>query len=377
MIYKLFVLRPTLGQGGAERVALTLLEKLDRNRFNLSLVLLRREGELLADVPGDVTVHVLGARNLWTCWWALIRLLRREKPDILFSPGGTNIPAIIATLISHVPTQVVVSERGTLHHGDLTLKRRFLINLSRLLYPYADKLTAVSQGIKQDMVDTLHLPPKHVQVIYNPIVDETLEKMACQRVDHSWFNADDPIILGVGRLVKQKDFPTLMRAFAQVRKTHFARLVILGEGPLREDLLALARDLQIENDLWLPGFDKNPYKYMAHATLFVLSSITEGLPGVLIQAMACGTAVISTDCPAGPSEIITPEQDGILIPVNDVAALAEQINRLLDNPDLRQRLARQGQQSSQRFAVNPVIEQYTQVLGQSSAVAVDTVHVVH
>lgn len=377
MVCKLFILRPTLGQGGAEHVTLTLLQKLDREQFDLSLVLLRRDGELLADVPADVAVHVLGARNLWTCWWSLAWLLRREKPDVLFSPGGTNVPAVLAKWLARIPLRLVLSERNILHHSKLTWKRRLMVWCQRLLYPYADGLTAVSEGVKQDMVEKLHLPPARIQVIYNPIVDDSLATLAKEPIEHPWFHEDVPIILGVGRLVVQKNFALLIRAFAQVRAQRRARLVILGEGPLRQALLALANELNVADDLWLPGFDKNPFKYMARAEIFVLSSLHEGLPGALIQAMACGTAVIATDCPAGPSEIITPEQDGILIPVNDVATLTEQIKRLLDNPDLRQRLARQGQQSSQRFAVNPVIEQYTQVLGQSSAVAVKTVHAVH
>ncbi|MCL4872096.1 MAG: glycosyltransferase [Anaerolineae bacterium] len=377
MASKLFILRPTLGQGGAERVTLTLLQKLDRRQFDLSLVLVRREGELLADVPDDVTVHVLGARNLWTCWWPLARLLRHEKPDVLFSPGGTNVPAVLAKWLARIPLRLVLSERNVLHHSKLTLKRRLMVWWQRLLYPYADGLTAVSEGVKQDMVEKLHLPPARIQVIYNPIVDDSLATLAQEPIDHPWFHEDVPIVLGVGRLVVQKNFALLIRAFAQVRAQRPARLVILGAGPLHQELLVLAQELNVADDLWLPGFDKNPFKYMARADIFVLSSLHEGLPGALIQAMACGTAVISTDCPAGPNEIITPEQDGILIPVNDVAALVEQINRLLDNPELRQWLARQGQQSSQRFAVNPVIAQYTQVLGQSSAVAVNTVHAVH
>jgi glycosyltransferase involved in cell wall biosynthesis len=377
MVCKLFIVRPTLGQGGAERVTLTLLQKLDRTRFDLSLVLLRREGELLADVPPDVTVHVLGARNLWTCWWSLARLLRRERPDVLFSPGGTNGPAVIARWLAQVPLRLVLSERNILYHSKLTWKRRLMVWTQRLLYPYADELTAVSQGVKQDMVEKLHLPPQRIQVIYNPVVDESLSALAQEPVDHPWFHDDVPIILGVGRLVVQKNFAMLLRAFAQVRVQRPARLLILGEGPLRAELLTQADELQIADDVWLPGFDKNPFKYMARATVFVLSSWHEGLPGALIQAMACGTAVISTDCPAGPHEIITPEQDGILIPVNDVAALVEQINRLLDIPDWRRRLARQGKQSSQRFAVNLVIKQYADAMQPMPTTAVNTHHAVH
>lgn len=362
MACRLFILRPTLGQGGAERVTLTLLQKLDRRQFDLSLVLLHRQGELLADVPDDVTVHVLGARNLWTCWWSLAQLLRRERPDVLFSPGGTNVPAVLAKWLARIRLRLVLSERNILYHSKLTWKRWLMVWAQRLLYPYADALTAVSEGVKEDMVDKLSLPPERIQVIYNPVVDDSLRLLAQEPVEHPWFQEDVPIILGVGRLVVQKNFALLIHAFAQVRPTHPARLVILGEGPLRADLLALAVELQMADDVWLPGFDKNPFKYMARAELFVLSSLHEGLPGALIQAMACGTAIISTNCPAGPAEIITPEHDGILIPVNEVPALVEQIMYLLDQPAVRQQMARQGQQSSQRFAVDVVMQRYADTL---------------
>lgn len=362
MASKLFILRPTLGQGGAERVTLTLLQKLDRAQFDLSLVLVRREGELLADVPDDVPVHVLAARNLWTCWWPLARLLRQEKPDILFSPGGTNVPAVLAKWLARVPLRLVLSERNILYHSQLTTKRRLMVWLQRLLYPYADGLTAVSQGVKQDMVEKLQLPPERIQVIYNPVVDDTLNTLAEEPVNHPWFHEDAPIILGVGRLVVQKNFQMLVRAFAQVRIQCPARLVILGEGPLRQELLALAQELDVSDDVWMPGFDKNPFKYMARADIFVLSSLHEGLPGALIQAMACGTAVISTDCPAGPSEIVTSVQDGILIPVGDVSVLVAQINYLLERPDIRRQLEQRGQQSSQRFAVDKVLAAYSATL---------------
>lgn len=362
MASKLFILRPTLGRGGAERVTLTLLQKLDRSQFDLSLVLLRREGDLLADVPDDVTVHVLAARNLWTCWWSLARLLRQGRPDILFSPGGTNVPAVLAKWLARVPLRLVLSERNILYHSQLTIKRRLMVWLQRLLYRYADGLTAVSQGVKQDMVEKLQLPPERIQVIYNPVVDETLNRLAQEPVNHSWFHEDAPIILGVGRLVVQKNFQMLIRAFAQVRAQRPARLVILGEGPLRQELLALVQELDVSDDVWMPGFDKNPFKYMARADISVLSSLHEGLPGALIQAMACGTAVISTDCPAGPDEIISSGQDGILIPVGDVSALLTQINYLLERPDIRRQLGQHGQQSSQRFAVDKVLAAYSATL---------------
>lgn len=359
MACKLFILRPTLGQGGAERVTLSLLQNLDHNQFDLSLVLLHRRGELLADVPDNVSVHVLEAHNLWTCWWPLARLLRRERPDVLFSPGGTNTPAVLAKWLARVPLRLVLSERNILHHSKLTLKRRLMVWLQRLLYPYAEALTAVSQGVKQDMVEKLHLPPAHIQVIYNPVVDDSMLALAQESVAHPWFHEDIPIILGVGRLVGQKNFAMLMRAFAQVRAQRLARLVILGEGPLRANLLALAKALQVADDVWLPGFDKNPFKYMARTTVFILSSWHEGLPGSLIQAMACGTPVISTNCPYGPDEIITAHGiDGFLTPVGDAGAMAEKILFLLDHPEKREGIARRGRQSAERFRTEVVIARY-------------------
>jgi glycosyltransferase involved in cell wall biosynthesis len=359
---KLFIIRPRMGHGGAERVTLTLLQHLDRTAFDLGLVLLQRDGPYVEDVPDDVTIYDLRARSLWTVWLPLARLLRRERPDILFSPGGTNVAAVIARALAGVETRVVLSERNILYHSKLTLKRRLMVLAQRLLYPYADGLTAVSEGVKQDMVEKLNLPQQSIQVIYNPIVDDSLAALAQEPVDHPWFHDHKPIILGVGRLVEQKNFPLLIRAFAQVRAHCPARLVILGEGPLRQELLALAQELNIADDILLPGFDKNPFKYMARADIFVLSSLHEGLPGALIQAMACGTAVISTDCTYGPSEIITqPGQNGILIPTQNENSLVQSLIDLLDRPVVRVSMGRMGQTSVNRFSMDSVLEIYSSV----------------
>jgi glycosyltransferase involved in cell wall biosynthesis len=289
----------------------------------------------------------------------LARLLRREQPDILFSPGGTNVAAVIARALAGVETWVVLSERNILAHSGLTPKRRLMIALQRLLYPRADCLTAVSQGVKADMVEKLGLAAESIQVVYNPIVDDDLPALAGEPVDHPWFVEDVPVILGAGRLVPQKNFQMLIRAFAEVRARRPARLVILGEGPLRAELAALAERLNVAGDVWLAGFDKNPFKYMSKADIFVLSSLHEGLPGVLIQAMACGTAVISTDCPFGPDEIITePGQNGILISTQDENSLVQSLIDLLDKPEVRVRMGKMGQTSVNRFRMDSVLNIY-------------------
>lgn len=358
MAYKLWLLRPSLGQGGAERVTVTLLQKLNRQQFDLKLVLVRHEGELLTEVPADLPVVRLGSRNLWTSVPPLVKLLRRERPDIVFSPGGANVPLIIAKLLSRIPVRVVISERNTLAHTKLTPKRRLMIGLACFFYRWADGITAVSEGVKQDMVAKLGLPPERIQVLYNPVVDDQMLALAQEPVEHPWFQEEIPIILGVGRLVLQKNFSLLIRAFAQIQSKQPVRLVILGEGPLRTELFSLAQQLGVAEHVCLPGFDKNPFKYMAKATVFVLSSLHEGLPGALIQAMACGTAVISTDCPFGPNEIITPEQDGILIPINDMSTLVAAIQRLLSEPEYRLRLAQKARLSAQKFNVATAVNTY-------------------
>jgi glycosyltransferase involved in cell wall biosynthesis len=356
---KLFVLRPTLGQGGADRVTLTLLKELDRRQFAPSLVLMRNEGEYLVDIPTDVEAYFLDARSSWTAWLSLARLLRKHKPHILFSTSsGFNLVAVIAFTLAAQHGRLVLSERNVLFHGKITLKRRIAVFLKRLLYQRAHSITAVSQGVKDDLVARMHLQPETVSVVYNPIVTKDIQKLAAQEVDHVWFTGDIPVILGVGRLVPEKNFEMLIRAFAKVRQTREVHLVILGEGALRQDLSMLVQRLGVENDVWFAGFDKNPFKYMSKCALFVLSSNFEGLPGVLIQAMACGSAVISTDCPSGPSEIIEQGTTGFLIPVGDENELAKKITFLLDNPVIRLQIGEAARQSAERFRVNKIIERY-------------------
>lgn len=341
-------------------MSLTLLRQLSREKFDLSLVLIKKDGVLLEDLPPDVRVHVLDASNVLTAWCPLSRLLRQHQPDVLFSTSsGTNVTAVWASWLARCAGRVLLSERNVLFHGQKTWKRRLMTTFKRFTYERADLVTAVSQGVKDDLIARLHLPPDKIQVVYNPILTSDLPVLADEPIDHPWFAENIPIILGVGRLVPEKDFATLLRAFALVRATRPCRLLILGEGNGRTELIQLAQTLGIAPDVDLPGFDKNPFKYMARCTAFVLSSRFEGLPGVLIQAMACGAPVIATDCPSGPAEIITADgQDGFLTPVGDAQAIAEKILFLLDNPEKRDAMGWHGRQSAERFRAETVLARY-------------------
>jgi glycosyltransferase involved in cell wall biosynthesis len=230
--------------------------------------------------------------------------------------------------------------------------------LARWFYPWADAIVTVSQGSADDLV-RLGLSSERIRVIYNPVVTPELFEKAKEPLEHDWFEpGSPPVILGVGRLEKQKDFPTLIRAFAQVRQQRPARLMILGEGQDRPALEALVQELGIEEDVALPGFVANPFAYMARAGVFVLSSLFEGLPTVLIEAIAVGTKVVSTDCESGPAEILENGLYGKLVPVGDSKGIAEAILSTLEEPANSEAQ----QRKTAEFSLEKAVAQYRQVL---------------
>ena len=193
------------------------------------------------------------------------------------------------------------------------------------------------------MIDTLGVDARKAHVIYNPAVSPDIDELAQLQLDHPWFSdGGPPVILGVGRLVPQKDFSTLIDAFRLIRVSRPCRLVILGEGSLRSELEARIAGLGLEDCVSLPGWVENPFAFMARSALFVLSSVYEGFGLVLVEALACGCPAVATDCPAGPSEIL--EDPALLAPVGDPEALAQVMLRALDRPAdkaaLRARAAR-------------------------------------
>jgi len=201
---------------------------------------------------------------------------------------------------------------------------------AKLFYPWADGIVSVSHGVAKDLIDLTEINSGKIEVIYNPVITPELTEKAKEPVEHPWFApGEPPVILGVGRLVAQKDFSTLIHAFAKVRKIRPARLMILGNGREEEKLQALVKDLGIEKDVAWVGFVDNPFAYMKRATVFALSSAWEGLPTVLIEALAVGIPVVSTDCPSGPAEILNAGKYGELTAVGDVKGMSEAILRVL------------------------------------------------
>ncbi len=323
---RLAIFLPGLYDGGAERTLLNLAEGIATKGFPVDLVLARAEGPYLEDVPESVRVVDLNAARVLTCLPALIRYLRSERPSAMLATLYANIIAVWARRITGIPIRIVLNEQNTLtsvSNGEHDLRWKLYPELAKWFYPWADCVTAVSQGVADDLIKVIGLMPNRLQVVYNPIVTTDLFRKSKMPLEHPWFrNGEPPVILGVGRLTAQKAFDVLIEAFAQVRKTQQARLIILGEGEQRPLLEALIKRLGLEADVELPGFVANPYPYMAHARLFVLSSRWEGLPTVLVEAISLRTPVIATDCPSGPLEILKGGRYGRLVPVDDPVALA-------------------------------------------------------
>jgi glycosyltransferase involved in cell wall biosynthesis len=255
---------------------------------------------------------------------------------------------------------VVVIEQNTLSEAARNGKSRRDRIMPRMVsrfYPWADYVVGVSEGVTEDLVELTGLRREKMRVIFNPIVTPDIGEKARAPVDHPWFGDGSSVFVAAGRLRPQKDFPTLLRAFEQVRAKRPARLLVLGEGPERERLEALVRELRITEDVSLHGSTTNPYAYMARACAFVLSSRWEGLPTVLIEAMSCGVPVIATDCPSGPREILANGRYGKLVSVGDADGLALAMEAALDG-----KLSPPPAESWRPYALETVVDEYLPLL---------------
>lgn len=256
------------------------------------------------------------------------RYIEEQRPDVVFTNlWQADLAGFFASLMTRdcpaiVPVAHNIMERGRTRH----------IDLIQHVLSAAAHVVAVSRGVAENVAAVADIPESRIAVIYNPAVPPELARQRAEiEPDHPWFrDGGPPVVLGVGRLAPVKDFPTLIEAFRQVLAERPCRLVILGEGPMRHELESQVSGLGLDDLVSLPGWAENPFAFMAHAGLFVLSSRHEGLSVALIEALACGCPAVSTDCPGGPSEIL--EDPDLLAPVGDPAALARAMLRALARP---------------------------------------------
>jgi len=352
----------SLDGGGAERVMVTLANGFAQRGHRVDLVLVKAVGPFLKEVHSSVRVVDLKASRVLTSLPKLVGYLRRERPAVMLSAlHHANVVAIIARKVAGVPCRLLVSERSnysmTLQNAK-TAWQRLVMGMVRATYPKADGVIAVSNGVAEDLKRNIPLPADFVHVIYNPVVTEALLAAKDEIPDHPWLCNDDfQVIMSVGRLSPEKEYAQLIQSFALIRAHRPVKLIILGEGDLRADLELLVSKLGLEGEVDLPGFKGNPFSFLRMAKVFVLCSKWEGLPNALIQAMACGTPVVSTDCPSGPGEILENGLWGRLVPVGDVDALAAAIVSTLDetnHPDVAARAS--------AFNLDRSVEAYLDVL---------------
>ena len=366
-----FLMRSAQG-GGAERVMIALANQLAARGEQIEFIFIQAAGPFLADLHPQIACVDLAAKRSLYAPYSLYRHLSKSPPDVLIS--ALNYINIMALLVCRglggKRPKLIITEHGTLSAVKANLKGtgRWVPRLMQYCYPWADQIVAVSDGVAEDLAEQLQLARSSIQTIYNPIdIDKILLKKQ-QVLSHAWAQPERcaamPLIVAAGRLVAVKNFPLLISAFNQLRRQQPCRLVIIGEGEQRVALQHLCAQSDYAEDIALLGFSDNPYAWMAAARLFVLSSNSEGLPTVLIEALVSGAQVISTDCPSGPREILAHGALGQLVPVGDVEALATAMLAALNTEhhaalDLSSLRARFGQES--------IAQQYQQLINRLCA----------
>lgn len=312
-----------------------LARALSENGHAIEMVVATDTGPFREACGPLVPVVVLGGRGALAATLPLARYLHERRPrTLLVTLEHTSLAAVAARAFASPRTRLVVRQANnptTQRPG--SRKDAVVSGLLRATLRRADFVAAVSKGVADDVAGWARLRPERVRALPNPLVDDDVAQLASEPIDHRFF-ADDrtPVVLAAGRLTPQKDVATLLRAFAALRVHQAARLIVLGEGPERATLEALAQELGVADDVDFPGFAANPFAYMRRASVFALSSAWEGLPGVLVQAMACGCPVVATDCRSGPREILADGAFGTLVPVGDPVALAAALAQTLAEP---------------------------------------------
>jgi glycosyltransferase involved in cell wall biosynthesis len=353
---------PDLSGGGAERVMLNLAQGFADRGLEVEVVLAKARGPYLRFVPDGVRIIDLNANRVRASIPKLIRYLRNRQPEVLVSAlEHANVAAVLARKFGRVPVKTVVTVHMTLSHSFRHMpfwKRTLFRPLIRFAYGRADHVVCVSRGVAEDTREILQLTQIPL-VIYNPVITENFHARARERVDDEWFNSINvPVVLAVGRLTKLKDFLTLIKAFGLVRAQMPAKLIILGEGEERERIEESIRALQLEHDVFLPGFRENPYAFLNRSAVFVMSSTREALPTVLIEALALGIPIVSTDCEHGPREILDDGLLGHLVPVGDAPRMAQGIMQALSSSAVRQNGS-----TLEQFTVGGAAVRYLSALG--------------
>lgn len=335
------IMLPDLTVGGAERVALSIANGLADRGFPIELLLSRYRGALIDDVNEAVSVIEFGPKRTAGIGVAanvpaMISYCHQRRPRaVLPHLEHPTLVWLTATSLANVETSVIPTQHSTFGESpDETLKDRFVRRMLPRLYPRADRVIAVSQGVAQALVEQTPLAAEEISVLYNPVDVAKIRGLVAAGTPHAWGRSPDiELVAFLGRLAEQKDLETWLRAFRAASETRGSlRGIVIGTGPARDSLLERAEALGISDAIEMPGYVENPFPTVAAADAFMLTSRYEGLPTVLIEALACETPIVATDCPHGPREILAGGRYGALAPVGDVTAVATALEDTMENP---------------------------------------------
>ncbi|HEX6593676.1 MAG TPA: glycosyltransferase [Bacillota bacterium] len=357
-----------LGAGGAARTMLNVLNHLDRTTFTPILVTLNFPGDYEAYLKRDVKFIKLEVKRLRSAIFPLAKVIRNEKPHLVFSTIPVyNTVAILARLFSFTRTKNIVREAAYLGGNFSTNVKLRLVGC---LYRLSSQVISLSKGVKENLVKRYKVPAKKIQVIYNPVDLDNIRKHVANgeiAAQHQHiFTSDRKVIVTAGRLVQDKDQQTLIEACAKVNERLPIELVILGDGELKETLQRRAKDLHFEDHVHFIGFQSNPYIYFEQADVFALSSLREGFGHVLVEALATGTPVVSTNCKPGAAEVLNHGQFGKLCEVGQANDLAKAIvDVLTQSEEETKQMIQKGKQRAEQFAAKRIVKQYEAVFQQT------------
>lgn len=346
-----------LAQGGAETMCIALASELLRRGNAVDFLVCTARGDLAPRVPQGVRIIDLDVNRTLRSIKGIARYLRDDPPDALFSSlGHQNVAAILARRWARSSVWLGVIQHSVLtaeSRSGRSFQRRALPLAYRYTLPMADRVFAVSAGVADDLAAVTGLPRDRIAVVYNPAYPAGDELNAAP-ARHRFFESGDPVLLGVGRLVAEKGWDMLLDAMPQVLAARSVKLLIAGVGPDHAALTKQIERLGLIDHVDLVGYQASPWSWMKAADLVVMSSRYEGFGNVLVEALAVGTPVVSTDCPYGPSEILEDGRYGMLVPVDDPAAMAATILATLDAPCDRQML----KDRARAFSVGTAVDTY-------------------
>lgn len=346
---------------------LRLADEFAKNNYSVDLLTSKDEVPIIkSNISQRINCYGFKQKSVYKRLPELIRYIKKERPDVIISGGETpNLililsrfflfkrqrPKAITSIRTHLSTQLGFRKKN--------FRENILVFMGKVLYKYSDQIVTVSNGVASDVSKLFKIDINKIKVIYNPIINDEIFEKGNEKINHSWLtHGNHLVILGVGRLVRQKNFPLLIDAFSILRQKVNAKLIIIGEGKEKENLHKKINFMQLSEDIHLTGYLDNPYPYMKLSDVFVLSSDWEGFANVIVEAMAFNTNIVSTKCPSGPSEILKNGEFGYLVDPGDKNNLAEAILKSL----VKKRNNENNIQRAKYFSAENCFIQYEELL---------------